>query len=147
MGRRGYFFTLDYHAGDVASRLRALGVDPAAVGDGFVLDTSDDICAEHVVAHLRAAPRGAVAVIDYLQLLDQRRRHPALGDQVDALRDFARASGTIVVALAQIDRSFELGAKPLPELADVRLPNPLDLTLFSKACFLHEGEISMEAVV
>lgn len=145
-GRRGYFFTLDYHEGDVLRRLQSLGVDPKALSDAFTLDTSDDICASHVIAELGEAPRGALVVIDYLQLLDQRRSNPELADQVRALKAFAAASGTIIVAISQIERSFDLRGKPLPELADVRLPNPVDLTLFTKACFLHEGEVRLEAL-
>jgi len=144
-GRRGFFFTLDYNEGDVLSRLRALGVDPNTI-TSFTLDTSDDICADHVIRRLSEAPGDTVAVIDYLQLLDQRRRNPDIADQIRALKIFASASGSIIVAISQIDRSFDLRAKPLPELSDVRLPNPLDLTLFDKTCFLHEGEVRLSAV-
>jgi replicative DNA helicase len=144
--RRGYFFTLEYNERDVLMRLQALGMDAQKFNRAFILDTSDDICAKHVIAKLSAAPSGAIAVIDYLQLMDQRRRNPELGEQINALRNFARASGAIIVALSQINRAFELRSDPLPELADVRLPNPLDLSLFTKTCFLHEGEVQLEAV-
>ncbi len=36
--------------------------------------------------------------------------------------------------------------KALPELKDVRLPNPIDLTLFTKACFLNDGEVRFQQV-
>lgn len=144
--RRGFFFTLDYHEGDVLMRLRSLGVDPAAASGTFALDTSDDICADHIIANLAGAPRGAIAVIDYLQILDQRHSNPVLADQISALRAFAQRSELIVVVISQIDRAFELRGKPLPDLSDVRLPNPLDLSLFTKSCFLHEGEVRLEAV-
>lgn len=145
-GRQGFFFALDYHEGDVLSGLRTLGIDATAMGTTFVLDTSDNICAGHIIEKLSGAGRNAVAVIDYLQILDQKRRNPELADQMRALKAFANASGTIIVALSQIDRSFELLKKPLPELSDVHLPNPVDLTLFTKACFLHEGELRLQAV-
>jgi replicative DNA helicase len=145
-GRPGFFFTLEYHEVDVLGRLRSLGVDPKTIKESFTLDTSDDICAEHVITKLREAPSGAIAVIDYLQLLDQKRRNPELPDQISALKAFAGKSGSIIVAISQIDRSFDLRAKPLPELSDVRLPNPLALTLFTKTCFMHEGEVRLEAV-
>jgi replicative DNA helicase len=145
-GRHGYFFTLDDNEGDVLGRLRALGRDPTAIAGPFVLETSDDICADQVIATLGEAPGNAVAVIDYLQLLDQRRRNPGIDDQVRALLAFAGASGSTIVTISQIDRAFERRAKPSPTLSDVRLPNPLDLTLFTKACFLHEGEIRLETV-
>lgn len=144
-GRHGLFFTLEYNQTDVIDRLRALGVDPARLGSFFVL-TSDDISADHVIARLRAAPQGAVAVIDYLQLLDQKRRNPELGIQIRTLKEFAAVSGAIVVLISQIDRGFDLKTKKLPELSDVRLPNPLDLSLFSKTCFLHDGEMRLDDV-
>lgn len=137
-GRPGFFFTLEYTDADIAERLALLG---AAPGGGFVADTSDAISADHVIARMKDAGPGAVAVIDYLQLLDQRRAHPALEEQVRALKAFAAESGAILVLIAQIDRRFEAAEKALPDLADVRLPNPLDLALFSRCCFLHEGEI------
>ena len=33
-----------------------------------------------------------------------------------------------------------------PALADVRLPNPLDLTLFQKACFINDGRMSFATI-
>ncbi|WP_253276864.1 hypothetical protein [Ruegeria sp. 6PALISEP08] len=46
--------------------------------------------------------------------------------------------------ISQFDRSFDLSDKTMPDLSDVRLPNPLDLSAFDKACFLHNGEIQMD---
>ncbi len=80
-------------------------------------------------------------VVDYLQLLDQKRDNPELMVQVRALQSFARDRGLIFVFISQIDRSYDPAVKPCPDLEDVRLPNPLDLRLFSKTCFLHNGEI------
>ncbi|UUX48782.1 DNA helicase [Nisaea acidiphila] len=145
-GRKGTFFTLDYHAEDVAQRLRSMGGEPEAAGRDFALDTSDGICADHIVGRMRGAPRGTLSVIDYLQLLDQRRDRPALAEQLRALKAFTVASGQIAVLISQIDRTFDARGSGLPGLADVRLPNPVDLTLFTKCCFLHEGEISLEEV-
>ncbi|WP_420406176.1 DNA helicase [Nisaea sp.] len=144
-GRSGTFFTLDYHEEDVARSLASLGAG-ATAADSFALDTSDDICAAHVIARLTGAPRGTLSMIDYLQLLDQRRAHPELGAQVRDLGRFAASSGQILVLISQIDRAFERRGGGLPGLADVRLPNPVDLTLFTKACFLHEGEARMDPV-
>lgn len=144
-GRRSVFFTLEYTASDIADRFRALGVDSATFGDLFAFDASDDICAGHIVAALASAPPGTLAVIDYLQLLDQRRDKPGLMEQVRALKAFARERGLVLVFISQIDRSYDPASKPCPDLADVRLPNPLDLTLFSKTCFLNDGEVRFRA--
>jgi replicative DNA helicase len=92
-----------------------------------------------------AGRRGTLVVIDYLQLLDQKRGNPELMQQVRTLRSFARTRELIVICISQIDRSYDPSIKPFPDLEDVRLPNPLDLTLFSKACFLNNGEIQFRA--
>ena len=56
------------------------------------------------------------------------------------LQQLKRAAGAITLVMSQIDRSFALADKTLPDLTDVRLPNPLDLRVFDKACFLHQGQ-------
>lgn len=82
---------------------------------------------------------------DYLQLLDQQRHKPALADQVQALRAFARDKRMVVIFLSQIDRSYNSSSKPCPDLEDLRLPNPLDVKIFSKTCFLHEGTVRLRS--
>jgi len=144
-GHRSVFFTLEYTQRDVLERFRAIGVDPARFDRLFEFDTSDAISAGYIVSVLGSAPRGTLAVIDYLQLLDQKRENPGLMDQVRTLKAFARDSGVILVFISQIDRSYDPAKKPVPDISDVRLPNPLDLSLFDKACFLNEGEIRFQA--
>ena len=148
-GGHGAFFTLEWTEQQTLARLAALGVDPARwpdrFGGRFHFDGADTICAGHIAAALAHAPRGTVAVVDYLQLLDQRRDNPDLMTQVRALAAFARERGVIVVCIAQIDRSFDPAAKPCPDITDVRLPNPVDLGLFGKTCFLHAGEVRFAA--
>jgi replicative DNA helicase len=144
-GNRGVFFTLEYTAKNVSDLFREIGVDVAKFGDRFDLDTSDAISADFIMQRLAAAPYGTVAVIDYLQLLDQQREKPRLADQVNALKTFAHDKGLVIVFLSQIDRSYDSSAKPCPDLSDVRLPNPLDVKLFNKTCFLHDGEVQFRA--
>jgi replicative DNA helicase len=144
-GRDGAFFSLDCSEADVAGLLQSIGQDPATLGERFIFDGSDAINADHIVERLAAAPRGTVAVIDYLQILDQRRENPALMDQVRALKTFAAERGIAILFISQIDRSYDPAKKVLPDLEDVRLPNPLDLTLFDKACFLRDGEVQLDA--
>jgi replicative DNA helicase len=140
-GHRAAFFSLEYTERDVLDRLRAIGVDPVQFDKLFEVDCSDAISADYVVKQMAAAPRGTVVVIDYLQLLDQRRENPDLTIQVRALKSFARDKGLIVVFISQIDRSYDPSLKPCPDLDDVRLPNPLDLKLFDKTCFLNKDEV------
>ena len=144
--RRGLFFTLDYNEGDVLDRFMALGIDPSQLADPPIIDTSDDICANHIIDRLGRTIGDAIAVVDYLQLLNQKRSNPNLGEQIEALKSYTKTHGSIVVLISQIDRSFELRGKRVPDLTDIRLPNPFDLSLFDKTYFLHEGEIQIEVV-
>ena len=144
-GRRAVFFTLEYTTRDVLGRFRALGAEPAQFEALFTFDDSDAINADHIMQVLADAPDGTLAIVDYLQLLDQKRGNPELGAQIGALKAFARERGLILGFISQIDRSYDPATKPCPDLADVRLPNPLDLSLFSKACFLNAGEVRFQA--
>ena len=144
-GRRSVFFTLEYTKKDVLARFHDLGIAYAAFEALFTVDCSDAINADHIIGRMGAMPCGSLAVVDYLQLLDQRRENPSLMAQIRALKSFARDKGLIIVFSSQIDRSYDPTARPLPDLGDVRLPNPLDLTLFSKACFLNGDDIQFRA--
>lgn len=144
-GSRGVFFTLEYTQRDVLDRFRAIGADPVQFNDRFVFDNSDAISADYIVKALGSAPRGTLVVIDYLQLLDQKRQNPELMAQVRTLKAFAGDRGLILVFISQIDRSYDPAQKPVPDIGDVRLPNPLDLSLFNKTCFLNKGEIRFHA--
>lgn len=143
LGRKGLFFTLDYNEGDVLDLLTTIGLDNTKNAHPVIIDTSDDICAHRIIERLGDTAGNVIAVVDYLQLLDQRRSTQSLGDQISALREYAKAKGAMLVVISQVDRSFELKRKALPDLEDVRLPNQLDLSLFDKTCFLHDGEIRL----
>jgi hypothetical protein len=144
-GHRSLFFTLEYTKHDVEERFRDLGIDCARFEGLFSIDCSDAINAGYIIERMRTMARGTLAVVDYLQLLDQRRDNPALTLQIRALKSFAREKGLIIVFSSQIDRSYDPAVKSLPDLTDIRLPNPLDLTLFSKTCFLNSGRIQFSA--
>ncbi|MEO0991805.1 MAG: DNA helicase, partial [Pseudomonadota bacterium] len=145
-GRPTVFFSLEWTEDTVRdSDLRA-GGDPKTAQHRLQIDVSEEISAEHIAKRLETMPRGTVAAIDYLQLLDQRRETPPLSKQVADLRAAAERTGTTILCLSQIARSFEASDKPLPDLSDIRLPNPVDLGLFSKACFLHDGQMELRKV-
>ncbi len=145
IGRRSAFFSLEYTQKDILGRFHALGVEPAEFDSRFEFDGSDAIDAGYMITTLEAAPRGTLVVVDYLQLLDQNRQSPDLVDQIRELRSFARNKGLIFVFISQIDRSYDPANKPFPNLGDVRLPNPLDLSLFDRACFLNDGAVQFPA--
>lgn len=140
-GSRGVFFTLEYTEKDMLDRFRAIGVERSDFAALFEFDSSDDLSSDYIVSRLADAPRGTLVVVDYLQLLDQKRENPELMVQVRALQSFARDRGLIFIFISQIDRAYDPAVKPCPDLQDVRLPNPLDLTHFSKTCFLHNGHV------
>ncbi|CDX24234.1 Replicative DNA helicase [Mesorhizobium sp. ORS 3324] len=144
-GSRAVFFSLEYTHTDILGRFRAIAIEPADFNGLFEFDNSDAISAGYIIDRLRTAPRGTLAVIDYLQLLDQKRENPELMAQVRALKAFARESGLVLVFISQIDRAYDPSTKPFPDLGDVRLPNPLDLSLFDKTCFLNKGKIQFQA--
>jgi hypothetical protein len=50
------------------------------------------------------------------------------------------------VFVSQIHRSYDATINSIPTLHDVRLPNPLDLALFDKACFLQDGELKLAVI-
>ena len=145
-GNRAVFFTLEYTEADIIKRLRAMGFEPTKFGELFAYDCSDGISSEHIIASMRQAGPGTLIVVDYLQLLDQKRGNPSLAAQVTALKSFAAERRVVIVFIAQIDRSYDPDEKPYPDLGDVRLPNPVDLSLFSKTCFLNNGEFRLQAM-
>jgi hypothetical protein len=134
-------FTLEWLPRDVSQAFRDLGADPASFGARFACDESDAISADYIISRLSGAPRATLAVIDCLQSLDHRRTNPPLGEQVDRLARFAKATGHVLVFISQIDRSFETSGRTLPGVADIRLPNPIDLSVFDQTCFLQAGQI------
>lgn len=144
-GRRSMFFSLEYTERDMLDRFRSIGASPVAFQDLFVFDSSDAICADHIARRLDGCARGTLAVVDYLQLLDQKRDTPPLDEQIRMLEAFARERGVIFVFISQIDRHYDPSGKPCPDIGDVRLPNPLDMSLFGKTCFINAGKVSFQA--
>lgn len=145
-GRKAFLFTLDFTEHQVRKHLGSLDSSGGSLAEDVQIFTSDEISAEYIIQRMSGLERGAIALIDFLQLLDQQRSKPALSDQLQALGEFAKRTGVVFGFISQIDRSFETASKRLPDLADVRLPNFVDLGLFSKACFLHNGEAQLQDV-
>lgn len=143
-GGHGAFFSFEYNHSHVQERVVNASGYPVTVARKIDFDNSDLICADYIIMRMRSAPRHTTIVIDYLQLLDQKRSNPPLMMQVRSLKSFAQEQGVIIVFITQIDRSFELSDKICPGLEDVRLPNPLDLDLFDMACFLHGSHTQID---
>ena len=140
-GGEGWFFTLEWSLRDTVEHLHILGERSIISSQKFFFDDTDDISAGYIVNQASQVSARSLILIDYLQLLDQKREHPPLNEQVRRLKSFAQSTGAIVVLLSQIDRSFDVTSRRSPSLDDVRLPNPLELTLFDTSCFVNGGAV------
>ena len=144
-GNHCHFFSLDYTERDILESFKSLGANPIDYQTRFEFDCSDNISADYIVAQLHNKPAETLVVIDYLQALDQKRSNPELNTQVATLRTWAQQHGHIMVFIAQIDRTYSVQQAPVPNVQDLRLPNPLDTSLFSKFCFIQDGQLEFEA--
>ncbi|MCG8317293.1 MAG: DNA helicase [Pseudomonadales bacterium] len=140
-GSRAMLFTLEYSKIDVIYLFRMMGRNLSDFTSCFEFDTSDSICADHIITKLAGVPKGTIVVIDYLQALDQSRSKPDIELQVKDLKEFVQEKQIVLLFISQIDRFFDLSKNKLPKLSNVRLPNPLNLSYFTKTCFLSEGEV------
>ena len=138
-GQHGLFFTLAYTEREVLDRMHRLKATPSEFDGLFQLHDSDRIDADYIIDSLGGMPSGTVVVIDYLQMLNERRETPDLEQQVRQLRAHAKANGFVMIFISQVDRRFEAERGGLPGHAHVRLPNPLDLSLFDRFIFLNGG--------
>lgn len=142
-GWQAAFFSAEISMNELEQRLADAAEAETKGLTGLEIDLSDTLCADQIERGLSGCAPGTLAVIDYLQLLDQRRTEPELGVQIAQLKRFAQDKGVRFVFLSQVHRSFDPGNKPLPDFSDLRLPNPVDLSHFSKGCFLHDGEMGL----
>ncbi|MEP3844615.1 MAG: DNA helicase [Paracoccaceae bacterium] len=142
--RHAAFYSLEYSERDVKDRFSDLGFKTIAKFDKLTVDTSDEICAAHIIEAQGQQPRGSVAVVDYMQLLDQDRSKPALENQMSALKAFAEQTGNIMIMISQIDRSYVPQVQSMPEIGDVRLPNAINLDVFTKTVFLQDGCVQLQ---
>lgn len=140
--RTCFFFTLEYSKREVAARLADLDESIGESDSRAKFDFSDEISSSYIIRKIQQSDaKEAIVVVDYLQLLDQQRSKPALQIQVEELKKFARDRNCIFIFISQVDRAFESKGKARPTLGDIRLPNPLDLRLFNKIMFLHDGKM------
>ena len=79
-GRAAVFFTLEATRGQILDYVAAIGADPETFAARVRIDASDDISAGSIIRQLQSTARGTLVVIDYLQLLDQKRENPTLAE-------------------------------------------------------------------
>jgi hypothetical protein len=142
-GNRAAFFTLESTQAAVAQLFKIMDEKVSNFTDRLLIDDSDEICADYIATRLASAPARMLVTIDYLQLLDQKRRNASLADQIQRLKTTARERQLIIVCLSQIDRRYDASKQPFPDFGDVRLPNPVDINLFNHACFLNRGKLQV----
>ena len=143
-GENSLMFSLDFTNNEVSNVLKNLGLSDLEYDRQFSFDSSDDIYSRHIIERISSLPKNSTVVIDYLQLLDQKRENPSLADQMHELRNYASEKGTKFIVLSQIRRSFEETSKSIPDINDVRLPNPINLSVFHKTCFVNNGKINVD---
>ena len=141
-GENSLLFSLDFTKNEVSNVMNNLGISDLENNKQFSFDGSDDIYSGHIIERISSLPKNSTIVIDYLQLLDQKRKNPTLSDQISELENYASQLGTKFIFLSQIVRSFEQSDKSMPDLDDIRLPNPINLEAFHKTCFLNKGKIN-----
>lgn len=140
--RSGYFFSLESDRKQTASKLAVIDEKLGENQRLLKFDFSNDISADYVCNSLSEVELAdSVIVIDYLQLLDQKRTNPALQEQVEKLKKFAADKKCIFILISQVDRFAESWAENPASLKDIRLPNPLDLSLINKIIFLDQGRM------
>jgi replicative DNA helicase len=142
-GNRAAFFTLVSTRAHIGAYLEVIDEKRSSLADMLLIDDSDQICADYIAARLESAPEKMLVIIDYLQLLDQRRINASIADQMRRLKALADERGLIIVFLSQIDRRYDVSRQPFPGFEDLRLPNPLDIGVFTHACFLSGGRIAI----
>lgn len=140
--RAGYFFSLESDWKQTLSRLADMDEHIGENQEYLKFDFSDEISADYIATSLPLGQiENVVIVIDYLQLLDQKRSNAPLQEQVEKLRAFAKKEKCIVVMISQVDRFADFSIGRAPQLTDIRLPNPLDLSLFNKVLFLNQDKM------
>lgn len=137
-----YCFSLSEVHKDIAGRIalydETIGENNPYLGG---LDYSNDICADYIIQKTsKTISKNSVIVVDYLQLLDEKRSNPSLQDQVFKLKNYAKEKECIVIFISQINRELENRADKKPTMDDIRLPNPLELKFFNKILLLHKSK-------
>lgn len=144
-GSRAFFFTLEFTATEVEALFMVAGRSQRDFKDRWLLDTSEDMSAGYIAQRLANEPPGTLVIVDYLQVLDQRRDKPGIDQQLRDLKAYAHKSQSVLICLSQIARDFNASYKAVPSLSDVRMPNEMDLSLFDKACLMHAGKMHLQS--
>jgi replicative DNA helicase len=142
-----FCFSLSEVHKDIAGRIASYDKSIGEKNDFIELDYSNDISADYIINKIKnKVSKGSLIVIDYLQMLDEKRANPPLQVQVEKLKNFAKEKECVVIFISQLNRELENRADKKPLLEDVRLPNPLELKFFNKILFLHKKDEASKIV-
>lgn len=127
------FFSLKSNQREVTDRITELDETMSDAPSKIIFDFSDEISAPYIINKLKDTDlRDTVILIDDLELLDQKRTNPSLQTQIEELKKFAKEKKCIFIFISQ--------SHPSPK--DIHLPHPLDLGLFNKTVFIHDGQMT-----
>lgn len=101
------WFSTDATHEDMVAQFTRLGETPDAFADRFTFDGSDAINTPYICRRLTSTKVGMPVVVDYLQMLDQRRTDPDLQTQISELKSLTRARGLVTLVISQVSRKFE----------------------------------------
>ena len=136
---KNYFFSLSEVHKDIRSRMAIYDKTIEEDNKFVVHDYSNEINAEYIIEKTKnSISKKSLIIVDYLQLLDEKRTNPSLQDQVMQLKNYAKEKECIVIFISQMSREIENRADQKPNMSDVRLPNPLELKYFNKIILLHK---------
>jgi replicative DNA helicase len=138
---KNFCFSLAEVHKDIAKRMAVYDESIGEKNKFFELDYSNNISADYIIEKTKnSVTKNSLIIIDYLQLLDEKRTNPPLQVQVEKLKNFAREKECVVIFISQLDRALENKADKRPTMDDIRLPNPLELKFFNKIMLLHKQD-------
>lgn len=141
-----YIFTLVERAENIRKRLSRSTKKMDADAVICEIDCSDNIHADYIINSTeKTIQPGSFVLIDYLQVLDEKRTNPSLQEQINKLKYFAKTKRCIIILTSQIKRDIEDRPQQKPHIKDIRLPNPLDMQCFNKIFLLSPDNRDMEA--
>ncbi len=137
-----YYFSLAETHKDVEGRMATYNPSFTDDKNFYTLDYSNEISADYIISKTSGTiTKNSLIVVDYLQLLDEKRVNPPLQDQIEKLCEYAKSTGCMIAFLSQVAREIEIKNDRRPTPGDVRLPNPLNLDLFNKMIFLYREKL------
>lgn len=144
---KNYCFSLSEVHKDIAARMAVYDETIGEKNNYLELDYSNDISAKYIIEKTqKTISKGSVIVIDYLQLLDEKKSNPPIQDQVEQLKNYAKEKECIVIFISQLNRDIESRLDIKPSMEDIRLPNPLELKFFNKIILLHRENENSQVV-